>query len=87
MVVVVDLVSKFGFRFLFLGCISVIWHSQIQVMEVASFFFSFFFFFKFLGLCSWILVCFLVVLVQDTLRSQFLLFLVFNSVFNFFLFC
>ena len=26
-VVVVDLASRFGFRFLFLGCISVIWHS------------------------------------------------------------
>ena len=40
MVVVVDLASKSGFHFLFLGCISVIWHSQIQVME---FFFFFFF--------------------------------------------
>ena len=39
MVVVVDLVSKFGFRFLFLGCISIVWHSQIQVMEFAFFFF------------------------------------------------
>ena len=41
MVVVVDLASRSGFRFLFLGCISIIWHSQIQVMEFAS---SFFFF-------------------------------------------
>ena len=44
MVVVVDLASRSGFHFLFLGCISIIWHSQIQVMEFASsFFFSFFF--------------------------------------------
>ena len=50
MVVVVHLASRSGFRFLFLGCISIIWHSQIQVMEFAFFFF----FFKFLGLCSWI---------------------------------
>ena len=41
-VVVVDLASRSGFRFLFLGCISVIWHSQIQVMEFA--FLHFFFF-------------------------------------------
>ena len=33
---------------------------------------------KFLGLCSWIWVCVLVVLVQGTLRSQFIRFLVFN---------
>ena len=39
MVVVVHLASRSGFRFLFLGCISIIWHSQIQVMEFASFFF------------------------------------------------
>ena len=38
-VVVVDLASRSGFRFLFLGCIFVIWHSQIQVMEFASSFF------------------------------------------------
>ena len=42
MVVVVDLASRSRFHFLFLGCISVIWHSQIQVMEFASFFFFFF---------------------------------------------
>ena len=41
MVVVVDLASRFGFRFLFLGCISVIWHSQIQVMEFAVYFLFF----------------------------------------------
>ena len=40
-VVVVDLASKSGFRFLFLSCISIIWHSQIQVMEFVSFFFFF----------------------------------------------
>ena len=42
----------------------------------------FFFFFEFLGLCSWIWIC---VLVQDTLRSQLIWFLVFNLVFNFFI--
>ena len=42
-VVVVDLASRSGFRFLFFGCISIIWHSQIQVMEFAFFFFFFFF--------------------------------------------
>ena len=41
--VVVDLASRSGFCFLLLGCISVIWHSQIQVME-STFFFLFFFF-------------------------------------------
>ena len=41
-------------------------------------------FFKFLGLCSWIWICVLVVLVQGTFRSQFIWFLVFNFVFNFF---
>ena len=40
MVVVVDLASRSGFHFLFLGCISVIWHSQIQVMEFDFFFFK-----------------------------------------------
>ena len=56
--VVVDLASRSGFRFLLLGCISVIWHSHIQVMEFALFFFSFFsflisgFVFLDLSLCS-----------------------------------
>ena len=45
-VVVVDLASRSRFRSFFLGCISVIWHSRIQVMEFAlPFFFSSFFFF------------------------------------------
>ena len=56
MVVVVHLASRSGFRFLFLGCISIIWHSQIQVMEFASFFLFFFlisgFVFLDLILCS-----------------------------------
>ena len=37
--VVVDLASRSGFRSLFLGCISVIWYSEIQVMKFAGFFF------------------------------------------------
>ena len=40
-VVVVDLTSRSGFRSLFLGCISVISHSQIQVMEFAVYFLFF----------------------------------------------
>ena len=56
MVVVVHLASRSGFRFLFLGCISIIWHSQIQVMEFASFFLFLFlisgFVFLDLSLCS-----------------------------------
>ena len=57
-VVVVDLAFRSGFRFLFLGCISIIWHSQIQVMEFTFFFFFFSFLisgfvFLDLSLCSW----------------------------------
>ena len=56
-----------------------LFHRQIGWCRVFGFFFFFF-----LGLCSYIWVCVLVVLVQDTFRYQFVWFLVFNSGFNFF---
>ena len=40
-VVVVNLSTRSGFRFVFLGCNFVIWHSQIQVMEFAVYFLFF----------------------------------------------
>ena len=57
---------------------------MFYVKDTSQFFslwFVIFYLFKFLGLCSWIWVC---VLVQNTLRSKFIWFLVFNSIFNFF---
>ena len=59
--------------------------SEIQRFSSIENVFGFcFLFFFFLILNFWI--CVFVVLVQDTLKSQFIWFLVFNSVFNFFLF-